>query len=74
MPTLRLALIGSFVGIVGSIAAGRALRSLLWGIAPTDPWTYAGVTVALLVTAGTASLLPAARAARLDPAQTLRDK
>jgi predicted permease len=74
MPTIRLALIGSLVGIVGSIAAGRALRSLLWGIAPTDPWTYAGVVVALLAAAGTASLLPAARAARLDPAQTLRDK
>ena len=45
---------------------------MLWGIEPGDPLTYAGVALALLIVAGVASLIPARRAARLDPASTLR--
>jgi len=72
LPSIRLAAIGAVLGIGGSLAAGRALRSMLWGVAPSDPWTYAGVTIGLVAAAAIASLVPAARAARLDPAQTLR--
>jgi putative ABC transport system permease protein len=72
VPSIRLAAIGAVLGIGGSIAAGRALRSMLFGVAPSDPWTYAGVTIGLVAAAAIASLIPAARAARVDPAQTLR--
>jgi len=72
LPSIWLAATGAVLGIGGSIAAGRALRAMLWGVAPSDPWTYAGVTIGLVAAAALASLIPAARAARVDPAQTLR--
>jgi hypothetical protein len=72
MPSIRLAAIGAVLGIGGSFAASNGLRSLLWGVAPNDPWTYIGVSIALVVAAAVASLIPAARAARVDPANTLR--
>jgi predicted permease len=71
---LRLTAIGLAIGCLLSIVAATSLRSLLFGVAPTDSPTYAGV-VALL---GTASLLacfvPAQRAARIDPMQALREE
>lgn len=72
LPSIRLAMIGGVLGIGGSLAASRGLRAMLWGVAPNDPWTYAGVTIGLVTAAAIASLIPAARAARVDPAQTLR--
>jgi predicted permease len=72
MPSIRLATIGAVLGIGGSFAASNSLRSLLWGVAPNDPWTYVGVSIALVVAAALASLIPATRAARVDPANTLR--
>jgi len=72
LPSIRLAAIGAVLGIGGSIAAARALRALLWGVAPNDPWTYVGVTLGLVVAAAVASLIPAAKAASVDPSQTLR--
>ena len=72
MPSIKLAAIGAVLGIGGSIAAGRALRAMLWGVAPNDPWTYGGVTLGLVAAAAIASLVPAVRATRVDPAQTLR--
>jgi putative ABC transport system permease protein len=57
---------------VAALLAARSLRSLLFGVAAADPWTYAGVVaLALAVTLG-ACLLPAWRAARLDPVRALR--
>jgi ABC-type lipoprotein release transport system permease subunit len=50
------------------------LESLLIGIEPTDPITYAGVIGVLLLVAAAACLLPARRAAALDPAITLREE
>lgn len=66
------AAIGAVLGIGGSIAAGRALRAMRWGVAPNDPWTYGGVTLGLVAAAAIASLIPAVRATRVDPAQALR--
>lgn len=64
--------IGLAVGLAGSFACSRLIVNLLYGISPTDPATYAGVCT-VLVTAGlAASLLPARRATRVDPALTLK--
>jgi hypothetical protein len=51
----------------GAIAMATALRSLLFGIAPTDPVSIDGVVLVLLLTSGLACYLPARRAAALDP-------
>jgi putative ABC transport system permease protein len=64
--------IGLAVGIALSVGFGFALRSLLFGIVPTAPGTYAVAAAGLLAVAMAASLLPAARAMRLDPLAVLR--
>jgi len=64
--------IGLLVGLAAAIAMATALRSLLFGIAPTDPASLGGVVLALLLTSGLACYLPARRAAALDPMTALR--
>lgn len=68
---VRIACIGTAIGIAGSFAAGRALRSLLFGTSPTDPWVLLAATGVLFVTALIACYVPARRAGRLDPVKTL---
>jgi predicted permease len=65
-------LIGLLAGFGGAIATATALRSLLFGIAPTDPVSLGGVALVLLLTSGLACYLPARRAAQLDPMIALR--
>jgi len=68
----RLAGAGIAIGIVGALAASRALGALLFGISATDPITFA-VTAAVLAAAGiAAAYLPARRASRIDPVSLLR--
>ena len=62
-----LILIGLLAGLGGAITIATALRSLLFGITPTDPVSLASVALVLLLTSGLACYLPARRAARLDP-------
>lgn len=69
---LRVTVAGITVGAIGAFAAGRLIRSLLFGVTPSDPVTFAAVLTALLVVASLASLLPARRAARVDPMTALR--
>jgi putative ABC transport system permease protein len=69
---LVLAVIGVAIGLAGALALTRLISSLLYGIAPYDPVTLAGVTVGLLAVAALASWLPAMRAARIDPIEALR--
>jgi putative ABC transport system permease protein len=69
---LILAGIGLAIGLTFSFAATRAIASMLYGIHATDPWTFAGASLTLLAIALAASYLPAWRAARVDPVQTLR--
>jgi predicted permease len=69
---LRLAVVGVAIGLAASFAVTRVMGSFLVGISTTDPPTFATVVVVLLLVAGLASLAPALRAARVDPARTLR--
>jgi putative ABC transport system permease protein len=63
---------GIAIGLVGAIAATRAIATMLFGVTRLDPTTYAGVVALLAAVALLACCLPAWRAARLDPARTLR--
>jgi putative ABC transport system permease protein len=67
-----LAAIGLGFGLLGALAANRAMTSLLFGVRPNDPSTFAAVAAALVVVALGASYLPARRAARVDPMSALR--
>jgi putative ABC transport system permease protein len=69
---LLLALIGIAAGLAGALALTRYLRSLLFEVSPTDPWTFVGVPVILCAVAVAASYFPARRAARVDPIVALR--
>jgi predicted permease len=63
---------GIAVGLVGAFAGARYMQSMLFGIEPRDPGTFATVAVAFAVTALVASYLPARRATRVDPMVALR--
>jgi predicted permease len=67
-----IAALGLGAGGIGSILGSRALRSVLFGVAPTDPLTYMAVALLLGFTAACACYLPARRATRTDPAAVLR--
>jgi putative ABC transport system permease protein len=69
---LRTAAIGVVIGGAGAYALGRAIRSLLYGVLPTDPLVFTGVATVLLAVAALAAYLPARRAARTDPMVALR--
>jgi len=71
---LILSLVGVGAGLVGSIALSRVFESMVFGITPTDPVTYGGVLIVLIVAAAGASLLPARRASRVSPMVALRDE
>lgn len=67
-----LAGIGAVIGAALAVPASGFVASVLYGVAERDPFTYVGAGVFLFVVAATASLLPALRILRLDPATTLR--
>jgi len=69
---MRLTAVGLVVGLATAAIASRALVTLLFGVTSRDPVTYGGVAAVLVVAAALASGLPAWRAARVDPAVTLR--
>ena len=68
---LQLA-IGVPLGLAGALALGVVLQRMLVDMTPGDPFTFAGITVLLAVVAIAACLLPARRAARVDPMVALR--
>ncbi len=69
---LLLACAGIAIGMVAAGAATRVMSTLLYGVDALDPLTYVTVALGLGVTAACASYVPAARAARVDPAEALR--
>jgi ABC-type antimicrobial peptide transport system permease subunit len=69
---LRLALVGTGLGLVGAFALTRVIAGLLYDVNPTDPLTFAFVSLVLVGVAALASYLPARRAARIDPMAALR--
>ncbi|HEY2151083.1 MAG TPA: ABC transporter permease [Vicinamibacterales bacterium] len=69
---LGLAIAGGGVGVIGALALGRALTSLLYGVSSVDVPAFAVAVALALVTASTACVLPARRAAHLDPLAGLR--
>jgi predicted permease len=71
---LRVTLIGCIAGLALSLASGRLIAGMLYGVSPVDLTTYIAVLVLILAVATAASLLPAWRAARVDPVQILRQE
>jgi len=71
---LRLSAAGVAVGLVGAFLATRIMKSMLVGVKPEDPTTFAAMALVFTVIASAASWLPARRAARLDPTVALRDE
>jgi predicted permease len=69
---LVTALIGVAIGVAGAIVLTRTLRSFLFGLSPTDPVTFAGVALLLILVALLACYFPARRAAKVDPMEALR--
>jgi ABC-type antimicrobial peptide transport system permease subunit len=64
-------LVGLLGGLMGAVASTEALGSALYEVEPSDPTTFVGVGLALLVVAAFASVLPAWRASRVDPVAVL---
>jgi ABC-type antimicrobial peptide transport system permease subunit len=71
---MSLTLIGVVIGLVGATAATRGIMTLLFGVSRLDPVTYFAVVLLLAGVAMIACWLPAWRAARVDPAITLRSE
>lgn len=74
LPGLSLTLVGVVAGCVIAGLSVRVLQHLLWGVSTTDLLTFVSVALGLLLVAGFASLVPALRITRLNPADTLRDE
>jgi putative ABC transport system permease protein len=70
--SMKLVLLGIAVGCVAAFAATRVVSSLLYGVSATDPLTFIGVSLLLIVVALIACLFPTRRAARVDPMVVLR--
>ncbi len=73
-PGVFLSVAGIVTGLVLAVFTNSLLKSLLWGMPASDPVTFVSVGLVLLLVAVIASVIPALRLARLDPAVTLRDE
>jgi len=68
----RVSLAGVVIGLIAAGTGARYVGPLLFGVSPRDPVVFAGVALSLMAVALLASLLPAWRAARVDPSVALR--
>ena len=71
---ITLALIGTSIGLVAALGLARFVATLLYGVSPTDPLTFAIAPIGLILVALLASMVPARAAARLDPVEVLRSE
>jgi putative ABC transport system permease protein len=71
---MTMTLIGLVLGLAGAFAMSRVLIGMLYGVSPTDPLTFTGVSIVLLAVALFACLIPARRATRVDPIVALRSE
>jgi putative ABC transport system permease protein len=71
---LRPVAFGLAIGMLVALAAGRLIRSLLFGVSATDQWTLASIAAVLASIAILACLLPAHAVASIDPAGVLREE
>jgi len=71
---LLLVLAGLVLGVVCALWAGRLVKSFLYGVKPLDAWTYVGVAILLIVVGSLATVIPARRAAAVEPIEALRDE
>ena len=69
----RTTILGLAAGTIGALAVTRLLTSLLFGVAPTDAWSFLAAALLLAAVALAASLAPARQAVSADPATTLRE-
>jgi putative ABC transport system permease protein len=69
---LKLVLLGLVLGIAGALAMTRFLKTMLFGISPTDPMTFGSIAVMLTAVALLACWIPARRATKVDPLVALR--
>jgi ABC-type antimicrobial peptide transport system permease subunit len=69
---LRLAAAGAAAGLLGALVVSRLMAGVLYGVAPTDPLTFAMVSLLLLGVAFAACYIPARRAISVDPLVALR--
>jgi predicted permease len=74
LPAVALAGIGCAFGCMLALGVARLMRHLIWGVSPSDAWTFIGVPCLFLLVAAAASMLPAWRITRLNPASTLRNE
>jgi len=70
---VTLAAVGAGVGLVAALGVTRLLRSMLYGVPPSDPVTFVLAALVLIAVAAIASALPGWRAASVDPVKTLRN-
>ena len=70
---LSLALIGAVVGLAGALMVSHGMTGLLYGVSPSDPLTFIGITAVLVLVALAACYIPARRAMRVDPIVALRE-
>ncbi|GAC1646557.1 MAG: hypothetical protein NVS9B15_04690 [Acidobacteriaceae bacterium] len=71
---LRMVALGLFIGVAAALLLLRFVSSLLYGVAPTDPISFAGSAVLIIAVAFSACYIPARQAANLDPVTTLRSE
>ena len=71
---MRLAVVGTALGMVGALAAAQLLRGLLYDLSPVDPVAFTAVPLILMSVAALAVYLPARRAAAVDPMKTLKSE
>jgi predicted permease len=72
--SLAMALWGIVAGVPGALALSRLVRSMLYGVEPSDPASIAAAVMVIAVVAGLAAWIPARRASRIDPMRALRNE